>query len=315
MSGIDLGGERYLDWLSGTVPVTAGRKSSEIAAEIGECLGGLSPLEHGMYGYEGGGSVLGSGRVFWHDGRPEMGVHFSLPATALERLIGDWRGFVQVVTCYGGHFTRGDVALDQHETSMETVVAAVQTHQVVSHFRTASHMVNLWDAGSTVYLGAVASATRVRIYDKGAEQKAAGVEVPDGTWVRCEVQFRDERSDVVVRGLASGEDPASYVRAVLDFRDLTVDEQSNRCPALPWWDTWLAGVKGAVFALPAKIADMDRWRAWVSKQVAGTLAAIVQADGGALDWLVDEMVKGWGRLPTWKREIALATVPACTPGY
>lgn len=312
MSGIDLGSERYLDWMAGTVPVSAGRKPSEIAAEIGECLGGASPLEHGMRGYASGAAVLGSGRLLWHDGRPEMGVHFDLSATALERMTGDWLAVVQVVTCYGGHFTRADVALDQHETPIETVVQAVKDHQVVSHFQRASHMGSLWGPGSTVYLGSVHSDTKVRIYDKRAERLAAGLEVAEGIWVRAEVEFHRARADVVVRMLAGGENPASLVRAVLDFRDLTVNEQSNRCPQFDWWEKWLAGVKAAVFALPEKIADVDRWRQWIAKQVSCTLAAVVQADGGALDWLVGEMQKGWNKMPVWKREIALAGVP-CTP--
>lgn len=302
MSGVSLGSERYLDWLSGTVPVPADSSPAAVAVMVGELCGGFVLLDRGGMGYTSAASVLGSGRVLWHPDRSEMGVHVVLPASALERLPGDWRGFVQALLWVGAKFTRCDLALDQHETALDVVRAAVAARQVVSRFRKALHMQNMWGEGETVYLGAPSSDTKVRIYDKRAESLERGEEVPEGVWVRCEVEFHRERADAVLRGVYDGEDPAGFVRAVLDFRDLTEDGRSNRCTVFDWWERWLGGVQKAIFNLPKRAGDLDSLRRWVRRQVAPTLALLLKADEDNPFWLLDSALAAWCRVPSWKRQ-------------
>lgn len=307
MSGIELGNGRCLDWLEATVPVK-GCLPSERAAELAEQFGGMTPLDHGGYGYSAGGTVFGTGRIFWADERPEMGVHVSLPSSALERSNGDWQAWVAVVWWDRGKFTRCDLALDQIETPLDVVAEAVKARQVVSHFQRANQLTNLWAEGSTVYLGSTASDTRVRIYDKRAEMIARGEDCPEQLLVRCEVQFRRERAEQVMRQLAAGADLAGLIRGVLDFRDLAAANQSNRAEQLPWWERWLSGAAAVKLVIKKRKSDLDAMRAWVKRQVSATLGVLLQADKGNPYWLLDEAQRGWDRAPKWKRQLVSAPV-------
>ena len=55
------------------------------------------------------------------------------------------------------------------------------------------------DAGSTLYIGSPASAGRVRLYEKGREQRAKGNPRAPLDWVRCEIQWRPRVSSGPVR--------------------------------------------------------------------------------------------------------------------
>lgn len=307
MSGIELANGRCLDWLEGTIPVK-GCKPSERAAELAQQFGGMTPLDNGRFGYSAGASVYSSGRIFWADDRPEMGVHFSLPSSALERSNGDWQAWCAVVWWDRGEFTRCDLALDQCETPIAVVAEAVRSRQVVSHFQQANRLDNLWGDGSTIYLGSPASDTRVRIYDKRAEMIARGEECPHETLVRCEVQWRRKRANQVMRELVAGADVAGLVRGVVDFRDLAAAKQSNRAEITDWWERWMSGAAAVKLAIQKRKSDLDAMRAWVKRQVAATLGVLLQADKGNPYWLLDEAQRGWERAPGWKRQLVSAPV-------
>lgn len=307
MSGIELGPGSSLDWLEFTVPVK-GRLPSEAAVEWAGHFGGMVPLEHGRYGYSSGAAVLGCGCLWWSDDRPDMGVHVSLPSDALERYTGDWHALCQCVWWDLGKFTRCDLALDQGETPIDTVVEAVRARQVVSHFRKANQTVNLWGDGCTIYLGASTSDTRVRIYDKRAELLARGQECGCEVLVRCEAQFRRERADAAMRELYGGAHGGALMRGVLDFRDVEAADQSNRADVLPWWERWLSGAAAVKLKVVKVVRDLAKMRRWVERQVSQTLGVLLKADGDNPYWLLDRALLGWSRAPEWKRALALAPV-------
>jgi phage replication initiation protein len=311
MSGITLGDGWGVDWIAFTLPIRAGCTPYGVAAELGQQFGGLGAVVPGRYGYSCMSSVLGSGWVMWAPERPDQGVHCVLPASALERMAVSLKALDQVILWDRGHYTRIDLWLDSYTVPVSVVAAAVRDRQVVSHFRRAGMIQSLWSDGCTVSLGSRQSDSYVRIYDKRAEQLGKGLEVPDDVWTRCELESKGDRADAVMRAVMAGDSVPGIIQGVLDFRDRSQADQSNRCDQLSWWAEWLQGCKRVVIQVARQLRDMDQWRAWIERQAAQTLGCLLVADGGSLDWLVAIAKQGWQKAPAWKRDI----VAHCTPAY
>ena len=105
-----------------------------------------------------------------------------------------------------GHFGRIDVAMDDRSgvIDIERIYASVVAGNCVSHFRKSRLIAGLdlgsgVETGKTICMGSRQSDTYLRIYDKAAEQRAKEKPV-EGTWVRWEMEWKDERADAV--GLA-----------------------------------------------------------------------------------------------------------------
>ncbi len=100
-----------------------------------------------------------------------------------------------------------------------------------------SLIVNLWESGATLYVGAPSSDRRLRVYNKTAESG----EMPStgGEWLRVEVQARNSYADRLYRAYLAGALAGTYmeyVRAMGDewlyrlIRDAVYD------PTAPLWD-------------------------------------------------------------------------------
>lgn len=303
MSGVQVGPGQYLDWLEGTAKPCEGQKPSDLASEVAEQFGGMQ-IQPGRRGwYSSWGVVLGSGYISWDDTYPERGVHLCLPATALARLTFDWLGLAQCFLMWSGKWTRCDLAQDTNETDVPTVRAAVQSRNVVSHFRKAHRTDDLWGEGSTVTLGQRGSDSYVRIYDKRAERLAAGEACEVAIWTRCEVELRRDRANAAVLSLLAGENMAGIIRGVVDFRDRSQDENSAKCPQLDWWQRWLSGVTVVKLAAEKVKSDLDKMRRWVEKQVKVTLGVLLAQDGGDMGWIETVCKQGWAQAPRWKRDL------------
>lgn len=304
----------HLDWLEFTV-----KGEIEGLLEWVELVfGGFSLSARGMWGYASSGIVLGSGRVAWSSDRPDMGLHVSLPATALGRLegVGNSVGAIySAVRNQGGHFTRVDLAVDSGSVGMDVVIEAWRAGDLVTKVRRTDKSMQLIEGGAggrTLMIGSPASEQRLRLYDKAAERLAhytavgdleKAAEVDGATWTRAELQLRGERADALMDVWYSGASLAGFIRGFCDFRHGENEENTSRWEVLDWWLDWLEGESLRRLAVAKTEGDLDAWRAWVGRQVAVTLGCLLQADGGALDWLIGQAKDGWARAPKWKRNL------------
>ena len=114
---------------------------------------------------------------------------------------------------------------------VDRIYASVVAGNCVSHFRKSQLIAGLdlgsgADTGKTICMGSRQSDTYLRIYDKAAEQRAKG-KVIEGTWVRWEMEWKDERAQAVGLALSvlDQERFQKYIvgvfRTAVDFRDCT----------------------------------------------------------------------------------------------
>jgi len=291
-----------IDWLSFTCPHEQLESLVEWFYQFG-----VKPSERGAMGYDYSYYVAGTGRLLWSS-NPEkyrMGVHVVLPSSALDVLYSkgyDWAKLFQVVMLFGGKVARLDIAFDDKcddgsvpLLDLQVIDSAIRERSYASHLRNRRVTEDLETRGVTYYLGSGQSDVLVRIYDKQIEQKV------DYHWIRVELQLRDKKADNLFRMSADAccnddafSDMMSEVLlSILDFKDIRIDDTNvSRCETSAWWALFVQTACKLSVSL-RKIVDesIDRSRAWIEKQVSGTLRFLVSVNGG-FDWLVSAVADG-----------------------
>lgn len=272
--------------------------------------------------------------TIYYDGMPGMGTHVEISAQGCRELEGmgvvkHWQLFASTLVTAGFKCTRLDMANDDREgiISLDEIRRAIDERRVVTRF-------DHWDdmqsgalkkkgpQGRTIYFGSSMSETRIRFYDKAAEQyipaaasarstaaaaPSSQVESPSENvdhWIRCEMQFRGKRADQALKLLAgaSGMDlVARILGALLEFKEIGKHSQRERWPVCKWWSDFLVYVGKMKLGTQPLIRTVETAFIWVQKQVAPTLAMLVEASGGDLEQITRLIVEGGTRLRTWHR--------------
>jgi len=274
-------------------------------------------VEVGALGYKGQ-KILGNVRVFF-DGAPAMGVHVEVSGKGCRELesykVTDWGHFFGEVHSRGGVFTRLDVAIDDRAglVQMGAIKQAIITGDLVSRWRSGRCVTAFalggegGMQGETFYFGSAQSRIQLRIYDKAAEQGVVGEH-----WVRVELQARRERADSLAWGYLFGADEfvAGILRSYLEFKQRSGDSNKSRWPIAGWWDAFLGHVAEARLATAAAVRTLEGSILWLKRQVAPTLAMLVECSGGDLGPLLKVMATGQVRYRSWHRNI----IAACAAG-
>lgn len=145
--------------------------------------------------------------------------------------------------------------------------------------------------GLTLALGSRKSESLIRVYDKGLEQ---GV-LPEGEWVRLELQARDDQGLRVFDSIAESGGyvgVAGHVRSLVDFKAYDADDNKHRVPSAGWWESFWDGCARGRLAVSRSVATVASSIAWMTKQCAPMIAAITAAQGGCVDWFYDLALEG-----------------------
>ncbi len=300
-------GRMIVDFLNFTLPSVGGL---ELVTDL---FGKFIPRPMGIKGYSHSASIVGQGVVGWSPDRQEQGVHVQLSSTALSNLQDvcpasrDVRGFLKYLLDMGAKVRRLDLAFDDREggLSMGDIRECVKRKHLVSRFRKGSHIEGTLEGqGETFYFGSGASESKVRIYDKQAEQIDAGQEDP-GHWVRVELQCRGDKAHAVaLRYIAQGVPfVAGLLRGLIEFKIPGEDSNTSRWPIAPWWGAFLEQAEKAKIALPRERPTLERYKVWLDRQVAPSLAFITEAEGGSVDFVYQLLNSGASRLSPYHKAL------------
>jgi len=295
-----------LGWLRFTVPDA---NTEEVMKLVG---GDWIADEKGFRGYTLGwicrGTMGGLGRIGAGSKRAPKEVHVDLS----QELISDWSyEHFQSVTAWvlerKGHFGRIDVAMDDRSgvIDIERIYASVVAGNCVSHFRKSQLVAGLdlgsgLQTGQTICLGSRQSDTYLRIYDKAAEQRAKEKPV-EGTWVRWEMEWKDERADAVGLALSvlDHERFQKYLvgvfRTAVDFRDCTrADDPKDRyyAPLLDWWKVLTDGMQRAKLEITKAVKKIEDVKQWAEKSLSPMLGLLCAHPEAGERWLVNTIIEG-----------------------
>jgi len=301
-----------VDWLSYTAPEgTPVEQLLPVTPPIA-----WQDLPHGALGYRYG-KRAGHVTVYWGGTVDGMGTHVVISGQGCRELeawgLTSWWGYLKVITDSGWHVSRLDYAIDDRSglLDLETVVTAFRAGQYTSPSLRWS-VLDSGDrpgvvAGRTCYLGSTKSDTRIRIYDKAAEQDS-----PAGDhWIRVELQLRNDRATAAAAAHAdagehSGELIAGLLRRQLDFKSgQATDCNKSRQQTADWWDAFLAGAAKVRLTLAPATRTLESVLGWLNKQVAPSLALVLAAAGGDLTGLVEMVESGrqrWTAEHRWMLE-------------
>ncbi len=300
------------------------------------------PLERGAMGYKQG---WGRGHVkVYFDGvhlagngqLEPMGVHVVMSGQGVRQFAGEQRfegqqdrqDWMKRTLERGVEFTRIDVALDDLDglLSMDVILQAMKEGALVSRFKGAEHRQSFAFAkkrgaaarkadldGDVLYFGSIMSEVGVVFYDKAKEQLVKGkTDVPEH-WTRCELRTKKDRAQALARLYAEGGLTVvpGVLRYYLEFKQGSAsDGNSSRWPVAAWWETFLDNCEKARLYVEQAVRTVEKAMAWVEKQVAPTLAMIVEARGGA-GWLRGVLQEGKTRLKP-VHQVLLAGVRAAS---
>lgn len=222
---------------------------------------------------------------------------------------GDYDGlFAEIIENYSEDadkrqmkLTRLDVAYDdfEHVLDIDLLLQEVLKHNFVMRFNkgsielpfTNAEKVDSFQAessgfnttfksgGMTIYFGSVLSNTRIRIYDKKAEQEREDVD----HWVRCEIQLRDRNAI----GFISNEEKHigkkyfgvinNYLRFVKRNPD---DSNKRRWETAEYWQKFIEYEDViSVYSKPGVDYDIHKLDSYVFGQASGAVQTMIDIIG------------------------------------
>lgn len=287
-------------------------------------------MPHGGYGYK---SLKRAGHVsIYYEGRPEMGTYVQISGQGIDELgpyiSDDWRGCLRYLVDLGVKVRRVDWALDDRSgaVTVDEVIAKLERDEYTSIWKD-------WDpygggkkagkrTGKTVYVGSRRSDMYLCVYDKASERasKQQGRLLDGGVgrvklgssaaasssepWVRWELRAKGERAHalaILIAGCEDGEavggKVAGVLRRYLDFKESSQsDTNKGRWQTALWWDALLSGAEKLRLVVESVTRTLESVRCWLDYQAGPSIAMLMRAQGGALDWLMDIARDGDRRL-------------------
>jgi phage replication initiation protein len=253
--------------------------------------------------YSRSAHVLDGGIVGWCEDSVQaerQGVLVDLPGKACAAL-GEG-----LVTFLGwcvehGSVRRLDLALDDRAglVTLDRIKAAEAAGAVVTRARSRPKFVGdvlqRPGEGWTLYYGSRNSEGLVRIYDKAAERaERGGGPRGGGHWVRVELEAKGDYAanlaGAVLEG--GGEVVAAQVLRRLRFCEpVAGDSNPRRWPIADWWNAFLGGVEAgeSLACGEAQATTVEAMREYLRRQAMPTLAALLEAYGGEVDWLYADL--------------------------
>jgi phage replication initiation protein len=293
-----------IDWVSLTFPEEHGAELVMSMVSHGE------EWESRDYGTKGYTHSAQWGKLLCSWGG-SAGIHVQASGQGcrqLEAIEGfSWYRWLAGARGMAAKVTRFDVAMDEKSglLDLDTIDAALKVKACTSRAKRASYngSYDAWEegrAGRTLYIGKESSDSRIRIYDKAAEQ---GVE---GHWNRCELQLRRRRATAAVDKFLEGGEMAlaGVLRAALEFKEVTGKERIEEEEIAPWWAVFLEGAEKCVLKLEKCIQTAEKVMAWFERSMGPTMGMLsVWLGAGARQRLLQVADEGVRRLSARHRSI------------
>lgn len=196
---------------------------------------------------------------------------------------GDWmRLFAAFFSGAKYNVTRLDLAFDDH-------VGILDIHQIAADTRDRYYVSRskyaeiVWSdnettniQGLTVQVGAAASRTLIRIYDKAAERGFA-----DRHWIRVELQLRHENAAVACAQLFQerhvGKVTTGILRNYLTYRVPSADTNKSRWVIAPYWDRLVMDMeKISLWLSPGDEYNFSKTERWLIDQCGQAIIAAMR---------------------------------------
>lgn len=238
----------------------------------------------------------GTAALFWGSENPaHTHAVLNLPAGSLREIgAAGTLTILRELSKMGWKATRLDIALDFHDGAGRDLIARMHRSCQDGELCGARRYQHIWEMGQDgptghgLNIGArgkLGSGRYLRTYDKGLEQRSAGL----GDWVRMEVEFSDDCAAQAAVTLAQASKPdrvmVGLVLGTVDFRLVTGDQHVADRPRCEWWQALIAGAalhRPVAVRAKSTAAGYIRWIKTAVVPKAATMAAATGLTLGGL---------------------------------
>lgn len=320
-----------LDWISFTVSEDKITTFPDVVNLLGFHQEDFKKEKTGRFGYKSR-YVLNTGghmEILCNGCNEDMGIHVIVPGGAVSDLLTAWKEKRMIETPFGekgmevdeldytilldllnmlsskAKFKRIDLAIDNIGDlyySCDEVFQKLEDKLFASRFRVYSRTApaKLKDGkkeGDTLNLGKRSSDTFLRIYDKKLEYKAKhGIDFPE-SWVRWELELKNDRANMAVQKMLEWKDLSSVCLGILNnYLHLTTVDAEGKHILDPKWDAFINHKQRIRLYVPSSPKTIKDLEIWVDKQVGAAIAAIVVSYDGKYDFFIQNMPKWLERL-------------------
>ena len=307
-----------VDWLGYTIKDMT---VDAVVAFMGFKIQEFSNTGHGANGYRQCLKCHGEEITVLFDGTEEMGVHVNVTGSAVSSAMEHFSSTMRINTPFGvgynididstflreylkairchGQLTRLDIAVDDFGSNyyaVKDVVEVMEDRRAITLFRkwrnVSARTTSGEYEGHTLYLGNRQSEIFMRVYDKKAEQnvklKSLNKPLIVQEWVRWELELKKDRANQFASLLIAGQEIGEVCIGVLTryFRIIELDDcNRSRCSTDALWESFCDGILKRKLTVNKEERTLEKARDWLYRQVAPTLASVVLADGGTIDFV------------------------------
>lgn len=333
-----------IDWLSFTVLDNVDLDTT--IAEFGFTIEDFFECPRGANGYKKMLSMIGSNLRVLYDGADNMGIHFDISGSAMSDFYEVYyKSCFNNETPFGelaidmeldvvkslfrriqelGHITRLDLSIDNktdiyysvrqlHEQlSLGRFVSKWRTYKFIDEKETNGNCV-----GRTIYMGSRTSDIMLRVYDKELEQNKKYPDVNDENhvnfrWVRWELELKDDRANMVVNHILSGNSVGYIAVGILSnyLRLINFDDSNkSRCSSQATWESFIDDVSSLRLYVSHEEKTLEMKKDWLIHQCAPTIAGIIMANHGDFSFLSECIDAHAMRMNKKLRELVTAVNP------
>lgn len=237
-----------------------------------------------------------------------------------------WLSLFTKALKYDANFTRLDIAIDDFSKNyftLDDLGRCILNKEVLTRFKDVTDFkkTDIADAktsGRTLWFGSRASLVQVVFYDKLLERRSQNIVIDEDIkfWLRCEIRFRADKANEVVKRYVEGEDTFStFIKGVLDyyvsFCDYNPsDKNRSRWKRKEWWNRYLDNVeKSRLSSIPVE-STITIKKAWIDNTVSASEFSVLLSslDNLALDDLTSDYLlrllkSGFSRFDSKKLEM------------
>lgn len=233
----------------------------------------------------------------------EMGTHIIITGKGcrIYETNNSLTKLIERINKYDCKITRLDLAIDDKEGNtivLDEIIKDVKKGNTVSKWKNSLELTqrSLNDGtitGQTINLGSRTSEVFLRIYNKSLQMEQ------EGNWVRMEIEVKGEKVKELQRIINSkpiGPITKKLINNYIRIVEPGKDKNKSRWKTKQYWLNIINTTEKLSLTTRPEERTLEDMKSWVEKQVSTTLATIVLAEGGSVDFLYEQITEGSKKL-------------------
>lgn len=240
----------------------------------------------------------------------EMGTHIIITGKGC-RLYENKNSLFDLIDRINKHsckVTRLDLAIDDKKgniIALNKILEDVREGNTISRWKNSLELTqrdlrNGKINGQTINLGSRSSEVFLRIYNKSMQLEEKG------NWTRLEIEIKGKKANElqkIINNQPVGPITKKLINNYIRIVEPGKDSNKSRWKTKRYWKKIIDTTEKLSLSVKAEERTLDEMKSWIEKQVSTTLATIVHAEGGSVDFLYDQVKDGTKKMKSKHKAI------------